>query len=396
MDNSSTKQNEEKEQFPCEEDEHIGELDNSWSNMRRSTGSSSSIFPPQRHRSKSEADISCMYKHIHSLGRKRSPPDIRDLMAIDDIQELKTLLLFERQRSVQLENKVDALKKNQVRLSRIAEEEEEYLMNKLMMKLDKLKQEKEALATEVKEEEKHMTEVLQKKLDEVRHEKVDLENQLEQEQEYLVNKLRKQLAKVIEEKEKLAVAVEQEEEYLTNTLVKKMESVQKEKEELQRKLQHERTIVVAAMEKQLREVQQEKESLGAKLAKDSEDLLSLLQKALDRLHERQSSGDGSPVKEEDMLVEIQRRLTALHDLGKRSRTSSNASSFSYNGNPSTPGLGGVAGSPTAAASGANLARGIQLGSPTATAGVHPTMPAPISPSALLRSPPERVPKNLAT
>ena len=81
-----------------------------------------------------------------------------------------------------------------------AEQEEEYITNKLMKRLEALKQEKEELARQVEVEEEMITNALTKKLHKVKEEKGQLENQLEQEQEYLVNKLLKQLSAVLQEK----------------------------------------------------------------------------------------------------------------------------------------------------------------------------------------------------
>ena len=110
-----------------------------------------------------------------------------------------------------------------------AEQEEEYITNKLMKRLEALKHEKEELARQVEVEEEMITNALTKKLQKVKEEKVchrptdagawrlrvaradgprlallcaqvHLENQLEQEQEYNVNKLQKQLSTVLEEK----------------------------------------------------------------------------------------------------------------------------------------------------------------------------------------------------
>lgn len=95
-----------------------------------------------------------------------------------------------------------------------AEQEEEYITNKLMKRLDELKKEKEHLARQVEMEEENITNKLSKKLEKVKQEKVglpvpvvplwqvqelasssqvNLENLLEQEQEYIVNKLQKQV-----------------------------------------------------------------------------------------------------------------------------------------------------------------------------------------------------------
>ena len=77
-----------------------------------------------------------------------------------------------------------------------AEQEEEYITNKLMKRLSVLKHEKELLARQVEVEEEMITNKLSKKLEKVKQEKVNLENLLEQEQEYIVNKLQKQLSVV--------------------------------------------------------------------------------------------------------------------------------------------------------------------------------------------------------
>lgn len=84
-----------------------------------------------------------------------------------------------------------------------AEQEEEYITNRLMKRLGALKQEKEELARQVEVEEEMITNALTKKLQKVKEEKVHLENQLEQEQEYIVNKLQKQLSTVLDEKRAL-------------------------------------------------------------------------------------------------------------------------------------------------------------------------------------------------
>lgn len=78
-----------------------------------------------------------------------------------------------------------------------AEQEEEYITNKLMKRLEALKREKEELARQVEVEEEMITNALTKKLQKVKEEKVQLENQLEVEQEYIVNKLQKQLSTVL-------------------------------------------------------------------------------------------------------------------------------------------------------------------------------------------------------
>ncbi|KAL1920934.1 uncharacterized protein VTP21DRAFT_11569 [Calcarisporiella thermophila] len=74
-----------------------------------------------------------------------------------------------------------------------AEQEEEYICNKLLKSIAGLKREKGELLVQVEREEEYLTNMLQKKLYQLQKEKVDMENALEQEQEYIVNRLQKQL-----------------------------------------------------------------------------------------------------------------------------------------------------------------------------------------------------------
>ncbi|KAI9094873.1 hypothetical protein DFS34DRAFT_595383 [Phlyctochytrium arcticum] len=74
-----------------------------------------------------------------------------------------------------------------------AEQEEEYIANKLMKRIHSLKKEKGELLMKVEQEEEMITNTLQKKLSQLQKEKVDMEVALEQEQEFIVNRLQKQL-----------------------------------------------------------------------------------------------------------------------------------------------------------------------------------------------------------
>ncbi|CAG8435495.1 8457_t:CDS:10 [Funneliformis caledonium] len=74
-----------------------------------------------------------------------------------------------------------------------AEQEEEYISNKLLKRISGLKKEKGELLLQVEQEEEYLTNTLQKKLNQLQKEKIDMENALEQEQEYIVNRLQKQL-----------------------------------------------------------------------------------------------------------------------------------------------------------------------------------------------------------
>lgn len=75
----------------------------------------------------------------------------------------------------------------------MAEQEEEFISNRLLKRITGLKKEKGELLLQVEQEEEYMTNMLQKKLNQLQREKIDMENSLEQEQEYIVNKLQKQL-----------------------------------------------------------------------------------------------------------------------------------------------------------------------------------------------------------
>ncbi|KAF7722063.1 hypothetical protein EC973_003745 [Apophysomyces ossiformis] len=85
------------------------------------------------------------------------------------------------------------LRQMTVNMTALAEQEEEYISNKLLKRISGLKKEKGELLVQVEQEEEYLTNMLQKKLSQLQKEKVDLENALEQEQEYIVNKLQKQL-----------------------------------------------------------------------------------------------------------------------------------------------------------------------------------------------------------
>ncbi|KAI9290300.1 hypothetical protein BC943DRAFT_376430 [Umbelopsis sp. AD052] len=85
------------------------------------------------------------------------------------------------------------LRQMTVDMTALAEQEEEYISNKLLKRISGLKKEKGELLIQVEQEEEYLTNTLQKKLSQLQKEKIDMENALEQEQEYIVNKLQKQL-----------------------------------------------------------------------------------------------------------------------------------------------------------------------------------------------------------
>ncbi|GAN10340.1 coiled-coil domain-containing protein 6 [Mucor ambiguus] len=91
-----------------------------------------------------------------------------------------------------LRHENQSLKKTAVDMSILAEQEEEFISNKLLKHITGLKKEKGELLIQVEQEEEWLTNMLQKKLVQLQKEKIDLENTLEQEQEYMVNRLQKQ------------------------------------------------------------------------------------------------------------------------------------------------------------------------------------------------------------
>ncbi|KAI8339133.1 hypothetical protein BC941DRAFT_422197 [Chlamydoabsidia padenii] len=164
-----------------------------------------------------EADLeSRAQKFKHTLGKVENNQtdgdnELTTLLATDDIQQLKNTIqqLFEQRRQQQtqikkLEFEVEmeqghvnilrhdnqTLKQLTVNMTALAEQEEEYISNKLLKRITGLKKEKSELLMQVEQEEEYMTNMLQKKLNRLQKEKIDMENALEQEQEFIVNKLR--------------------------------------------------------------------------------------------------------------------------------------------------------------------------------------------------------------
>ncbi|CAO3623701.1 unnamed protein product [Cunninghamella echinulata] len=145
---------------------------------------------------------------------KESDDKLASILAINDINQLKEEIqhLYEKCRQQQsqikkLEFEVEmeqghvnilrhdnqTLKQLTVNMTALAEQEEEYISNKLLKRITGLKKEKSELLMQVEQEEEYMTNMLQKKLNRLQKEKIDMENALEQEQEFIVNKLQKQL-----------------------------------------------------------------------------------------------------------------------------------------------------------------------------------------------------------
>ncbi|KAI9249035.1 hypothetical protein BY458DRAFT_563876 [Sporodiniella umbellata] len=139
---------------------------------------------------------------------------LEGLMAIEDLNELKVKVKEMSEKWIEqkacikklefelemekghvkiLKHDNKALKQMTVDMNAAAEQEEEFISNKLLKRISGLKKEKSELLLQVEQEEEYMTNMLQKKLNQLQREKIDMENSLEQEQEYIVNKLQKQL-----------------------------------------------------------------------------------------------------------------------------------------------------------------------------------------------------------
>lgn len=139
------------------------------------------------------------------------------------VRGLQRQLEKEVYRNTQLTAQLKRQSKLNEQLQLQAEQEEEYLANKLMKRLTKLKREKEELARQVEMEEEMITNKLSKKLEKVKQEKVNLENLLEQEQEYIVNKLQKQLSAVLDEKRALETQLREGTSTILQTLQQHLE-----------------------------------------------------------------------------------------------------------------------------------------------------------------------------
>ncbi|CAG8546792.1 31592_t:CDS:2 [Gigaspora margarita] len=110
-----------------------------------------------------------------------------------DIKKLKFELEMEQGHVNILRHDNQMLRQMTVDMHVSAEQEEEYISNKLLKRISGLKKEKGELLLQVEQEEEYLTNTLQKKLNQLQKEKIDMENALEQEQEYIVNRLQKQL-----------------------------------------------------------------------------------------------------------------------------------------------------------------------------------------------------------
>jgi len=182
------------------------------------------------------------------LSREQLDKRIDSLMQENRVLKIEIGTYKIRIKGLQDENK--ELRKASVNIQARAEQEEEYISNKLLKKIQSLKKEKETLANNYEREEEYLTNDLSRKLNQLRNEKVQLEQTLEQEQEHMVNKLMRKIEKLEaetsakqsnleqlrREKIELENTLEQEQESLVNRLWKRMERLEAEKRLLQEKL----------------------------------------------------------------------------------------------------------------------------------------------------------------
>lgn len=199
-----------------------------------------------------ESDTSSVHEaNLGSIPTSKEQLEKRIESLIQENRVLKIEIETFKIRVKQLQEENKELRKASVNIQARAEQEEEYISNKLLKKIQSLKKEKELLANNYEREEEYLTNDLSRKLSQLRNEKVQLEQTLEQEQEHMVNKLMKKIEKLEaetsakqsnleqlrREKIELENTLEQEQESLVNRLWKRMERLEAEKRMLQEKLE---------------------------------------------------------------------------------------------------------------------------------------------------------------
>ncbi|KAI8969156.1 hypothetical protein BDF20DRAFT_147541 [Mycotypha africana] len=153
-------------------------------------------------------------EQLQRMSNKENTAQLQGNINANDINELRQQIKAFHDKCVEQENKIKSLefelemeqghvkilkhdnkllRQMTVDMNAQAEQEEEFISNRLLKRINSLKKEKGELLLQVEQEEEYMTNMLQKKLNQLQREKIDMENSLEQEQEYIVNKLQKQL-----------------------------------------------------------------------------------------------------------------------------------------------------------------------------------------------------------
>ncbi|KAL7331674.1 hypothetical protein PS15p_203834 [Mucor circinelloides] len=151
---------------------------------------------------------------LQTMSTNKQSDHLEELMAIENLGELRDQVKQLHEKCVEqqihikklefelemeqghvkiLKHDNKLLRQMTVDMNAMAEQEEEFISNRLLKRITGLKKEKGELLLQVEQEEEYMTNMLQKKLNQLQREKIDMENSLEQEQEYIVNKLQKQL-----------------------------------------------------------------------------------------------------------------------------------------------------------------------------------------------------------
>ncbi|CAO0794465.1 unnamed protein product [Mucor circinelloides] len=151
---------------------------------------------------------------LQTMSTNKQSDHLEELMAIENLSELRDQVKQLHEKCVEqqihikklefelemeqghvkiLKHDNKLLRQMTVDMNAMAEQEEEFISNRLLKRITGLKKEKGELLLQVEQEEEYMTNMLQKKLNQLQREKIDMENSLEQEQEYIVNKLQKQL-----------------------------------------------------------------------------------------------------------------------------------------------------------------------------------------------------------
>jgi len=121
----------------------------------------------------------------------------------DIVKQLQEELDVEKHRNMQLQQEIERLKSQQIAHHIEVEQEEEFMMNRLIKNLSNLQKEKDRLLIQLEEEQEFLTNNLQRRLNQVLLEKRDLEQELKEEQDYIRFTLQKRMDVLMAEKDDL-------------------------------------------------------------------------------------------------------------------------------------------------------------------------------------------------
>ncbi|GMH41256.1 hypothetical protein BSKO_09166 [Bryopsis sp. KO-2023] len=204
---------------------------------------------------------------------------------LEELFRVKDLVIQERKRSECYCEELRFQREQNLAAQTQVEQEEEFIINKMMKRLEDLKMEKQNLVNQVEQEEEFLTNNLQKRLEKLNDEKMLLGRQLE-EQESVVGKLQRQLihldaekVKLTREKVDLENKLEAEQEYIVNKLHKQVSRLDEEK----RKIQAEKSELnkqVGALSRSATKLNQDKINLENQMEMEEENIVNRLQRQL--------------------------------------------------------------------------------------------------------------------